>query len=225
MTFRIATALALTAVVCVGGVLIALLLDPLSGVDHALFAYMTTHRDVGTARVVSAVSDLFGPVAVTAATLVVAAIFAMRRDAIAVGTVLGAVTLAGIGCEGLKLLVGRPRPPYVGQLVHETGYSYPSGHVSGSTALLVAVALAGTASAPPARRRIAVAAALLIAAAVAMTRLYLQVHWASDVLAALALGIAAALAASAGSPVAVAAVAHRRRGRAGVTQRRESCAV
>lgn len=219
-------ALAATTVVCVGGVLIALSLNPLGGIDHALFDYVTAHRGPHTARVVSAISDLFGPVAVTVMTAVITVALGIRRNIVGAGIILGAVTLAGIGCEGLKLLVGRPRPPYVGQLVHETGYSYPSGHVSGSTALLVAVALVCTASAPAARRWTAFALAVLVAAAVAGTRLYLQVHWASDVFAGILLGIAAALAASVLAPIVVGTVERRlTRRSASAAAERESCAA
>jgi undecaprenyl-diphosphatase len=88
----------------------------------------------------------------------------------------------------LKRLVDRPRPNFE-QLVHGEGPSFPSGHP------LAAIALWGLV--PPVvallthKRRLwwwSVGVSVTVILLVAMTRVYLGVHWLSDVVAALLLG-------------------------------------
>ena len=64
--------------------------------------------------------------------------------------------------------------------MHAVGYAFPSGHATFAAAgwLAVAILLAG---AWPARRRALVAAALAVIAIVGASRVYLQVHWTTDV--------------------------------------------
>ena len=97
----------------------------------------------------------------------------------------------------LKDLVARPRPDGA-RLVPGTGYSYPSGHVLAACAtwafLPVVVALYTH------RRAIwwaSVAAAGSLIALIAWSRVWLGVHWASDVVASLLLAFLALSAAEA----------------------------
>ena len=88
----------------------------------------------------------------------------------------------------LKRIVDRPRPN-LEQLVHGEGPSFPSGHP------MAAIALWGLL--PPivalfTHKRVlwwwSVAVSVTVVALVAMSRVYLGVHWLSDVVAALVLG-------------------------------------
>lgn len=205
------TALALIAAVCIGGVLIALGHNPLTRLDTAVYSRVV-HADPGWARLVSDFSNVFEPMVVSIATvLVAAALLIADRNLTRAGIVVVSVVGGGVLCEALKMLVARPRPPYAGQLVHETGMSYPSGHVTGSTALLVSTAVVLTAAAPTLRRW-AVTAAVVLAVLVAASRVYLAAHWVSDVLAGLAAGTAAVLLAVALVPQLLDAWARRRDG-------------
>jgi undecaprenyl-diphosphatase len=89
--------------------------------------------------------------------------------------------------EGLKLVVGRPRPQLWPRLVEATGYSFPSGHALGSAALYGFLAHVLARRWP--RHRLALyAGGILTALYVGGGRLYLGVHWPSDVLAGWTLG-------------------------------------
>lgn len=110
-----------------------------------------------------------------------------RRDA---GWFLGGVISAFVIGSVMKHLIGRPRP----ELVPHAGYtftaSFPSGHTLMATVvwLLLAFALADAVG-KHAVRDLAVAGALLIALLVGVGRVYMGVHWPSDVIEAWGLGI------------------------------------
>jgi undecaprenyl-diphosphatase len=88
----------------------------------------------------------------------------------------------------VKLLVSRPRPP-VEHLQAVAGSSFPSGHATQASAFWFSLALASR-SVPAAARatRVVWVLAAVIVAAVALSRVYLGVHYPSDVIAGVALG-------------------------------------
>ncbi len=107
-----------------------------------------------------------------------------RRQGILLLAGLAAGVLVGNVC--LKHLVARPRPCWLDGSVRlliasPTDYSFPSGHTLSS--VIGAVILTGT------NRRFG-CAAVPLAALIAFSRLYLYVHFPSDVLGAALLGIA-----------------------------------
>jgi membrane-associated phospholipid phosphatase len=121
---------------------------------------------------------------------------ALRRAWRPLGWVLAAVVLVGPVTSGAKELVGRARPPFEDGGLDYGGHSFPSGHASGVAALVVVgLLLAWPRLTRPARRAAVVAGGALVVL-VGLTRLWLGVHFLSDVLAGWALGTACALAAA-----------------------------
>ncbi len=109
----------------------------------------------------------------------------LRREALAVALSLaGAMLLSDV----VKLLVSRPRPP-VEHLQAVAGSSFPSGHSTQASAfwfsLVLALAAAGVA---PLLTRVAAGLALALVLAVALSRVYLGVHYPGDVIAGVLLG-------------------------------------
>lgn len=198
-----ASAFALVLIL-VEGVLIAVHANPFASLDRSINHWVVDQRSTGMNSFANLLTDVFSPGAIVAITLVVTALFCWRDRALKRGvTVLGAVALASALCEVLKLSVDRPRPPAWTQLSPEATLSYPSGHVSGTTALLLIVALTLTAGAANNRWRwMALGAASLIAVIVAASRVYAGAHWPSDVVAGLLVGSIGVLVA----PVVVDAV-------------------
>lgn len=83
--------------------------------------------------------------------------------------------------EGLKPLVARARPDLWPRLIPESDFSFPSGHALASATLFPLLAHS-LARARPDRAAGAYALAIALALFVSFGRLYLGVHWPSDVL-------------------------------------------
>lgn len=94
----------------------------------------------------------------------------------------------------LKALFERTRPVHDSALVHADGWSFPSGHSSGSVVVYGMLAYVLIHSLPPAMARRAslplVLLATTLAFSVGCSRVFLQVHFATDVLAGFASGTA-----------------------------------
>ncbi|MFT4056440.1 MAG: phosphatase PAP2 family protein [Novosphingobium sp.] len=86
--------------------------------------------------------------------------------------------------SGLKALVGRARPEIVPHLTEAGGNSFPSGHSFNAAVVYIAMALAFAAmSRRPSVRRTLIGAAIVGTLAIAWSRVWLGVHWPSDVIA------------------------------------------
>lgn len=103
--------------------------------------------------------------------------------AVAVSTV-GAILIATVD----KLLVGRPRPP-VHHLEHVTTASFPSEHTLQATAFYGALLIVFLHGGSSRRRAVSlVAATTVLVLGVALSRVYLGVHYPSDVAGGALLG-------------------------------------
>ena len=161
-----------------------------------MLRFVTDHRSGWLVHLARVVSDV-GAVGVLGALAVIAGItlWFLRARLVVALTPAIALGVAGVCAAVVKQLVGRARPPVGLRLVHETEASFPSGHTTDSTAVLVAVALVlAVCFLDSAKvRALAVAGAGLLAAAIGGSRLELGVHWPTDVLAGYALGLAIAV--------------------------------
>jgi undecaprenyl-diphosphatase len=137
------------------------------------------------ARVVTWAGSAFVLVPLALACCLVLVRAGLRREAFAV-----AVSLAGgmLISDLVKLLVSRSRPP-VAHLQAVTGSSFPSGHATQASAFWFSLVLAlRAARVAPLFSRVAGGLALMLVLAVALSRVYLGVHYPADVLAGVLLG-------------------------------------
>lgn len=109
---------------------------------------------------------------------------------------LAAALLGGIELSGLfKELFARARPDVVPHLARETSSSFPSGHATYSAIAYVTFAIMLARLVPNAAARAYIAgAAAVVVLMVGFSRVYLGVHYPSDVLAGWCLGTGWALA-------------------------------
>jgi len=191
------TGLALTVALVLifgGGILLAALAvvvrdsHALSGVDSAIADWGNRQATAFSTSGLKLVTDLGETwMAVIACVIVAAVDFHRTRNRWVVPFLLAVVIGDKLLTNGLKTLVDRVRP-HLNPVAQTLGPSFPSGHTSTAAALWAAVALVvwrwwG-------RRSLAWVAGLAvgIAVAVAASRVLLDVHWLTDVLAGLALG-------------------------------------
>lgn len=146
------------------------------------------------AQVVTSFGSVFGAVGVTLAGMALA----RRRPRVAAQIAVGA--LGGVSAElVIKRFFRRERPHILTHLEHVTSTSFPSGHAMASSSLYLTLAfVVARGQRKRTRRAAAFAGAGAVASSVAATRVYLGVHWPTDVLAGLVLGTAWACAAEAG---------------------------
>lgn len=102
-------------------------------------------------------------------------------------TVIG----GGLWIDGLKSTFERPRPAYNTEFATELSYSFPSGHAASSAIAygMLAYCLALHWHSHRIRRALLIAA-IAIPLVIGFTRIYLGVHFLSDVLAGYALALA-----------------------------------
>jgi diacylglycerol kinase family enzyme/membrane-associated phospholipid phosphatase len=149
------------------------------------FAQERTDVLITVARAVTWAGSSFVLVPLAVACCLLLARAGMRREALAVALSLGGATLISYL---VKLLTSRPRPP-VEHLQLVTGSSFPSSHTMQASAFWLSLALALRAtSLSRGLVWLAGAGAVLIALVVAWSRVYLGVHYPTDVIAGLVLG-------------------------------------
>jgi undecaprenyl-diphosphatase len=139
----------------------------------------------GVARTLT---DLGRFVPVAAVVALAAVVLAVRRHVTDAVVIVVAMGLTAVAVQIAKEAEGRPRP--VGGLVPTDSFAFPSGHAAYAIGY-VAVAVALARILPLAGRVAFVVVALVVAVAIGATRVYLRVHYLSDVLAGW--GMAAAI--------------------------------
>lgn len=159
---------------------------------HALRSANNPDLPIGPAWLQAAMIDITALGGVTILTLLTALtagyLLASRKTAIAIFLAL-AIASGAMLSSLLKIGYARPRPDLVAHLVDVQSLSFPSGHAMNSaiTYLTLGALLART----DGRRRVTIflmAAAIFLTLIIGISRIYLGVHWPSDVLAGWCVG-------------------------------------
>lgn len=142
----------------------------------------------GAQQVIAFATHVGDPGVIAVAALVVALLLALRRRWRLF--VPWCIALGGTAGSGhvIKHFVQRPRPFDGHGFITETGFSFPSGHAAGSMVFFGLGAYLLLRLLPPQRHRDVVAAAVALVTIIGLSRVLLQVHYLSDVLAGYALG-------------------------------------
>jgi membrane protein DedA with SNARE-associated domain/membrane-associated phospholipid phosphatase len=163
--------------------------DPLVRFDRALDDYLHSHATPHLTTFFLVVTAFGSTVAMVLLGVVVAALLAWRRLWTLLWTWIAAVAGSALLNWLLKGLFQRPRPHFAHPLVVETSYSFPSGHamesfvVYGMLAYLAVLWLRSWEA-----RMAAVCGAALVVVLIGFSRMYLGVHYFSDVVAGYAAG-------------------------------------
>jgi membrane protein DedA with SNARE-associated domain len=140
--------------------------------------------------VAKVVSWLGSALAVGLAAAICAALLAWRRRWVEFWVLVGGMAITQTGIDVLESAVDRPRPP--DPLVSSAGSSFPSSHAAHSVFYLwLAITIILRLRPGMARATAVVAAGFALTAMIGLSRVYLEVHYLSDVSAGWALGAAA----------------------------------
>jgi membrane-associated phospholipid phosphatase len=164
--------------------------EPITRLDEQIANWFHSHETAGVRTFMADVSGLHTwPIAVLAAGFLAYLLWRHEWSWAVFGS---CAVLGGMGLNTLlKLAFHRERPTLSGFSSALHSYSFPSGHALAATVIygvLAAYAVRRVRNA--AARTAIVGAAILMIALVAFSRLYLGVHYLSDVLAAMAEGTA-----------------------------------
>ncbi|WP_280266223.1 phosphatase PAP2 family protein [Nocardia wallacei] len=163
--------------------------DGATRIDGPTMDWAVAQRTGTLTPIVHAITDLGDTLSMTTITVTACAWLAWQRRWPQVVLTATVAVGAGVTVAVVKRLVGRRRPP-VDHLVTESSLSFPSGHALSTTAI---VGVVTTVTVLALRRRAAKIAvgtlAALFVLAVGASRVYLGVHWPTDVLAGWTLGI------------------------------------
>lgn len=169
--------------------------DPagLAGPDHAWLRLMLDLRSAPLDSAADALNLTWaGPVFGFVCLVAIGGLAARRRYRAAGYVAVTTVLATGIDSL-MKVAIARPRPPVGVRLFHPSEAAFPSGHSVHAAALVTALAVTAVATRPARRWTAAiVAAAVVLVATVVLSRAYAGVHWLSDTVAGVLLGVGVA---------------------------------
>jgi len=165
--------------------------DPLTRFDLTVTTLLRAHATPLGDRIFSLISDVGSPVAMAVIGAAGALFLFVRRKWIVLAAWVAALGGAGLLTIVLKNLIRRPRPVAAAEFLNGTTFSFPSGHALGSLVgygMLAYVVGSTWVDTRRGRLRLAIAVAVLVIA-IGVSRLYLGVHYFSDVIAGYAVGV------------------------------------
>lgn len=189
---RPATALAVVAATCLLATAVAIQVRDRTGLtvfDASLASDLRANMPVPVLRVVAMVTHAGDPLVVGAATLLIFIVLLVRRHRRLAGAWIATLVGTALINSGLKAIFQRERPLHDHGFVVEHSFSFPSGHASGSMVFYGMLAYVLLVLSPPRAHRAIVLAAVATITVVGISRILLQVHYFSDVLAGYATGL------------------------------------
>src|SRR5829696_3195015 len=163
--------------------------DPIVRFDRGVDDYVHSHATAPLPTLFLVVTAFGSLEAMVILGVVVAAVLARGRRWTLLGTWLAAVAGSAVIDWLLKGLFQRPRPHFAHPLLVETSYSFPSGHAMESFVAYGMLAYFTVLALRSWKARVAVVfGAALLVMLIGFSRMYLGVHYFSDVIAGYAAG-------------------------------------
>jgi membrane-associated phospholipid phosphatase len=160
-------------------------------VDARVVAWFAELRQPWLDRVMLEITTLGNGVVITMIIAIVSAFLWLTHHRWSVYLLLAGVLGGQVVNYLLKAAFGRPRPDMVEPIAHVSTLSFPSGHAMSAIIAYGSVAfLVGRLEPTPALRRATWASAIIIILAIGVSRMYLGVHYPSDIAAGFIAGLA-----------------------------------
>lgn len=158
-------------------------------VDREVHDWARAAESAGDTKFFTILTIIGTPVGLGLVVAIIATLLAVRRRWRWAAYLIFTVGVGGLLNLQLKAYFARARPDLAEALRHASGYSFPSGHAMGSTVCFAALSYLAFRAIPHWRyRAAAVAFAVSMIVAIASSRIYLGVHWISDIAAGVAAG-------------------------------------
>lgn len=158
------------------------------GIDHMVQSLIFPLTNERLTTFVSIFTNLGSPVvSLILSLLVIAFIFFKREYAAAIWS-FGTLIAGNVLAFGFKFIAARPRPAIVERLAQAHGYSFPSGHVFGTTlfVLLLLTLIVPRIKSQTTQTVIRILAVLWVIL-IMLSRIYLRVHYPTDTFGSLLL--------------------------------------
>ena len=155
--------------------------------DNGVRDWVIAHQSPLLYKIAFAITWIGSPAVMVLVAIAAGAWFYHRHGRSKAGVVIAAPAAGGLLSGVVKLLYGRARPAGAA-ILHERTFSFPSGHSSTSAAVMVTLCYV------LARERIiswptAIVLGGSVPLIVGLSRLYLDVHWATDVIGGWTVGL------------------------------------
>lgn len=155
--------------------------------DNAVRAWFLAHQNPTVYKIAAALTWIGSPTVMVIVAIAAGLWFYRGRGRSKAGVIVAAPAAGGLLAGGIKLLYGRARPAGAA-LINERTFAFPSGHSATSAAVMVTLCYVF------ARERIiswpiAIVIGGIVPLVVGLTRLYLDVHWTTDVVGGWTVGL------------------------------------
>lgn len=165
--------------------------EEIAATDYAVLRWIAQFRSSALNGIMVDLTALGSPTIVTLLSIVFLVVFLLLKDRISALHLVTASVGGGILSRLFKAAIARERPDIVPRLVDVSGFSYPSGHALFAAAIYLTLAiLAARHFARLRERAVIFALAVAVILAVGISRVYLGVHYPSDVASGILLGAA-----------------------------------
>lgn len=165
--------------------------EPLTIADAQLSTWLHARGSPFLTRAMLVITSLGATVTVTFISIVLGFYFLWQRRFFWLAALMSSVLGGALLNRLLKYVFQRPRPHFDDSILKLNSYSFPSGHTMMATVLygvLAAYLLSKTEN--PGMRLMVILSASMLIALVGFSRIYLGAHFLSDVLGAMAEGLA-----------------------------------
>lgn len=156
-------------------------------IDNAILRYINQTATPFWDQFFLFITQLGGIIGVLVITFLIVGLLVKKKHYVRGVFVVTSVGGASLITVLVKLLVGRERPALWEQLITEASYSFPSGHATASSALAFSLVIA---SWQTRWRWLIVSVGFIYTILVGYSRMYLGVHYPTDIIAAWTMSLA-----------------------------------